>query len=202
MISRVNCSISCWRITPSWREGSSAIVLAMATMARLCPYRDLRHSDQINKSEHGATDRPQKVFMLRHAANYFLRATTPACPAWGEGSFSGTGKEKTLATLAAATQPEAQHELGTVHATGERLASQTENPSPLTGKAVAVKHSRWDDARVNGLQLSFSTLAVSAAGASAAARSALRCAVFSSFFFSFSALQARAARSRSARSLS
>ena len=55
MISRINCSISCWRITPSWREVSSATVLAMATSVTI--RRELGHSDQINKSEHGEIDR-------------------------------------------------------------------------------------------------------------------------------------------------
>jgi hypothetical protein len=95
MISRVNCSISCWRITPSWRlvfrsqgmtledpphesprpptlEASHLLTgptgcpgfevfRLLRTIRRRARHRvticRLRHSDQINKSEHAGTDR-------------------------------------------------------------------------------------------------------------------------------------------------
>lgn len=79
------------------------------------------------------------------------------------------------------------------------LANETERFALPDGRARLL-HEQDSPAEVPGYQASPSGL-LSSGGAPAASRSALRWASFSSFFFCFSSVRARAARSRSARSL-
>jgi hypothetical protein len=49
--------------------------------------RELMHSDQINKSEHGETDRVAFWQCLGAKGSGFLRETTPRLSSMGEGNF-------------------------------------------------------------------------------------------------------------------
>ena len=87
MISRVNCSISCWRSRhlggklvprPSWRWRQWRSVT-------IC--RELKHSDQTIKSEHSGTNRRPITALLTCVCirPTFCARPPPACPGWGEG---------------------------------------------------------------------------------------------------------------------